>query len=266
MRLVTSAALAVASFFIAATVAAEDSNLVPTLVGKPWVVARKPDVGKYAHPKQEPVDFAVWQAADGTWQLWSCIRNTKIGGRGHVLHRWEGQSLTDTNWKAMGIAMTAAPELGEDAGGLQAPFVLKHNGEYLMFYGDWNRICLATSKDGKQFTRKLNSKGDPSLFADDETFINCRDPMVLRIGDLWYCYYCVSHAGHKGKIYCRTSPDLKNWGEPKKVTSGSECPFVVRRTPDDYYIFRTHHYAEKPVMRVVGRRVRLILESMTTVV
>ncbi len=63
---------------LAALAAAQPPVLVPQIDGDWRVVARQPDLGPYTTPKQQPVDFAVWQAADGTWQLWSCIR----GGQG----------------------------------------------------------------------------------------------------------------------------------------------------------------------------------------
>jgi hypothetical protein len=78
--------------------------LIPRLDGTPWTIAGDPDLGEFTSPKQQPVDFAVWPAADGTWQLWSCIRATKFGGTGRLFHRWEGKQLTGPNWKPMGIA------------------------------------------------------------------------------------------------------------------------------------------------------------------
>ncbi len=43
---------------------------------------RKPDGPHIRHRKAGiPVDFAVWQVADGTWQMWSCFRKTTAGGR-----------------------------------------------------------------------------------------------------------------------------------------------------------------------------------------
>ena len=41
--------------------------LIPQIVGEWWQVAGNPMDHKYATPRQEPIDFAVWQAADGTW-------------------------------------------------------------------------------------------------------------------------------------------------------------------------------------------------------
>src|SRR2546422_252510 len=98
-----------------------DPPLAPVIQGEWWTVAGDPDLGSYTDPKQQPVDFAIWQAADGTWQLWSCIRGTKCGGKTRLFYRWEGKSLREANWKPMGVAMEAKPELGETLRGLQAP-------------------------------------------------------------------------------------------------------------------------------------------------
>lgn len=84
---------------------AAEPILVPEIAGEWWQVAGQPDLGRLTGDKQEPVDFAVWQARDGTWQLWSCIRKTKETGTGRLLHGWEGAQLTDPNWQPRGIQM-----------------------------------------------------------------------------------------------------------------------------------------------------------------
>ena len=201
-------------FLIAPLSAAEP--LVPVIDGAWWTVAGNPDLGEFTSLKQEPVDFGVWQAADGTWQLWSCIRNTKCGGKSRLFYGWEGKNLSDTNWMPKGIVMQADPALGEAKGGLQAPYVFRENGIDYMFYGDWNRICLATSRDGKNFERYKNERGQPDVFTGP--YGNTRDAMVLKIGALYFCYY----TGHQAKTapapiaaaFCRTSADLLHWSEP----------------------------------------------------
>jgi hypothetical protein len=228
--------------------------LVPQIDGEWWQVAGNPELGEYQTPEQEPVDFAVWQAADGTWQLWSCIRKTGCGGHTRLFYRWEGQRLTDEHWKPMGIAMQAEQELGEALGGLQAPHVIKIQRTYYMFYGDWNRICLAKSSDGKHFERVLNKKGQSDLFSGP--YGNTRDPMVLKSGTSFYCYYTGHTETEKYKcaVFCRTSPDLTSWGESVIVSAGgaaahetpwwganSECPFVVEME-GLYYLFRNQRY------------------------
>jgi len=231
--------------------------LRPEIDGNWWQVAGNPDLGKYTSAKQQPVDFAVWQAADGTWQLWSCIRNTRCGGHTRLFYRWEGKKLTDTNFQPMGIAMEADPNYGEQPGGLQAPYVIKVGNTYYMFYGDWQRICVAKSEDGKNFTRVLKEKGEPDLF--EGPYNNTRDPMVLESNGLYYCYYTGhlskdSEAKHKAAVFCRTSNDLRRWGEPVTVCAGGtpstqtawfggdcECPFVVE-IDGLYYLFRNQRY------------------------
>ncbi len=94
---------------------------LPRIEGPWWTVAGNPDLGELNSPKQQVVDFAVWQAADGTWQLWACIRQTKCAGKTRLFYRWEGKRLTDPDWTPGGIALQADPKYGETAGGLQAP-------------------------------------------------------------------------------------------------------------------------------------------------
>lgn len=232
---------------------------IPVLDG-PWrMVATQPDVGALATPKQQAVDFAIWQAADGTWQIWSCIRNTLAGGDGgktRLFHRWEGQSLDDPAWRAMGVAMEADPTLGERPGGLQAPYVFKRAGTYHMFYGCWDEIARATSPDGKTFTRVVRD-GRSGLFREPGDDANTRDPMIIEIDGVFYCYY-VASPGDRGAIYVRTSRDLDNWSESKIVCAGgtpgdgpwsAECPFVVRRG-DDYYLLRTQKYGRNALTHV----------------
>jgi hypothetical protein len=221
---------------------------IPVLDGNWWQIAGNPDLGELTSEKQQPVDFGIWKAADGTWQLWSCIRHTKEIGHTRLFHRWEGDSLTQKNWKPLGIAMRADTTLGESPGGMQAPYVFHFRNKYLMFYGDWNRICLAESEDGILFSRVIRH-GSPALFGDPEE-TNTRDAMVLNINNKWYCYY-TAHPDNDGAIYVRTSNDLYNWSDSKRVSHGgspgsgklwlAECPHVVVRQ-GKYYLFRTYSY------------------------
>jgi hypothetical protein len=229
---------------------AEEAVKQPHLVGEWWQVAGEPDLGELTTPKQQPVDFGMWQAADGTWQLWSCIRGTKEPGKTRLFHRWEGAKLTDKDWKPMGITMHADPAKGETLGGLQAPFVFRDSGKFVMFYGGWDDICSAESTDGKTFERRLNGEGKAALLGKMPG--NPRDPMVLRVGDKWHLYY-TAHPENHGADYCRTSTDLKTWSEPKMVAKGgvagngassAECPFVVEPEPGKFYLFRTQHYVK----------------------
>jgi hypothetical protein len=238
----------------------------PRIVGDWWTVASDPDLEQYTDPKQQPVDFAIWQAADGSWQLWSCIRNTRCGGNTRLFYRWENKSLTNANWKPVGIALQAKADYGETPGGLQAPHVVRIEGLYHMFYGDWERICVATSVNGKDFARRLalapgaapgNPPSDPSILGE-ERGSNTRDPMAIQIDGLWHCYY-TAFPKQQGAVYCRTSKDTRKWSDSKIVAFGgeagagpfsAECPFVVELSTREFYLFRTQKYGYDAITRV----------------
>ncbi len=237
--------------------------LMPRVAG-PWItIARNPDLGPLNGPPaenpkhpQEPVDFAIWQAADGSWQLWSCIRNTKCGGNTRLFYRWEGQRLTDPAWKPMGIAGQADLNYETRIGGLQAPYVVRIDGLYHMIYGDWDYLMITRSRDGKSFERWLYPNGKPAMFTEGPD-VNTRDPMLIRIGDLWHCYY-TAYPNRVGAVFCRTSKDLRNWSESKVVARGGltgtspyscECPHVVK-IDEWFYLFRTQRYSGPPTTSV----------------
>ncbi len=226
----------------------------PLITSEFWRITAQPDLGSYTTDRQEPVDFAVWQAADGQWQLWSCIRHTGCGGKTRLFYRWEGPDIAAPDWEPMGIAMEADPKYGETPGGLQAPHVLRHDDRFLMIYGDWERVCLAEGADGKSFTRILHRDEQPDLFTGP--YGNTRDPMLLDVDGTYYCYYC----GHEKEarpqcaVFCRTSRDLTSWSDPVVVSAGGapesstdwyggdcECPFVVR-VGDRFCLFRNQVY------------------------
>jgi hypothetical protein len=236
--------------------------LVPQIDGDFWQVAGDPDLGKYTTPKQQPVDFGIWQAVDGTWQLWSCIRGTAAPGKTRLFYRWQAKSLTDKNWTSMGIAMMADPNFGETEGGLQAPFVFKENSVYYMFYGTWEHIALATSMDGKTFARQLTREGVSGMFGE-EAGSNTRDPIVLKIGPLYYCYY-TGYPNRHGADFVRTSKDKIHWSASRRVAYGgsqgdgpysAECPFVYHHAASGYYyLLRNQFYGAKAQFAVYRSR------------
>jgi len=240
--------------------------LMPRIDGDWWQVAGNPDLGELNGPAgkapQQPVDFSIWQAADGTWQLWSCIRHTKCGGYTRLFYGWEGQKLTDTDWKPLGIKMNADVDYETNVGGLQAPHTILIDGVYHMIYGDWDWIAMQRSKNGKTFERWLYEDRTPAIgmFTEGEG-CNTRDPMAIKIGDTWHVYYTAYpeiNGRRVGAVFCRTSKDLRNWSESTVVARGgmtgtgpssSECPHVVS-IGGYYYLFRTQRYAGPPTTSV----------------
>ncbi|CAN5451823.1 hypothetical protein BH23VER1_BH23VER1_04080 [soil metagenome] len=221
----------------------------PIIDGGWWRIASNPDLGEWTSEEQEPVDFGVWQAADGSWQLWSCIRKTKHPGRTRVFYGWEGRDLRrDEEWKPTGIKFTGDGTVGETVGGMQAPYVIRVAGEYRMYYGDYRHICLALSADGKTFHKELTN-GLAGLFGEGPGGL-ARDPMLMKIGPRWYCYYS-AHPDGKHGIWLRTSDDLARFSDPRRVMAGGqaggnwwnfECPHVVH-VCGAFYLFHTQNYA-----------------------
>jgi len=162
--------------------------------------------------------------------------------------------LTQEHWTPKGVAMEAETDLGETEGGLQAPHVIKEDGAYCMFYGDFVRICLARSRDGKSFERVLGRNGQPDLFSGP--YRGSRDAMVLKIHGVYHCYYTGhrEHARPEAAVFCRTSSDLHDWSDSVVVSCGGaanghkswfggdcECPFVVERN-GRFCLFRNQRY------------------------
>jgi hypothetical protein len=238
--------------FAGVAAAVPKTALAPRIDGPWWQVAGNPMDHKYATPRQEPVDFAVWQAADGSWQLWSCIRGTTAGGQGgrtRFFYRWEGKQLTDPNWRPMGIAMEADASLGETPGGLQAPHVVRLGDTWHLFYGDWVNICHATSQDGKTFTRVVGPDGKTGMFSEGPN-VNTRDIMLLPHAGKWYGYY-TCHPSNQGMDCLRTTCDFQTWSDSTVVAFGgqattgpwsAECPHIVKLGDSGFYLFRTQSY------------------------
>ena len=220
--------------------------LISKVDGEWWTISGNPDLGNYTNGEQVPVDFGIWQAADGMWQLWSCINHTKCSGDTRLFYRWQSETIENVDWQPMGIAMMAVSVYGERAGGLQSPYVIKHNDKYYMFYGTWDYISLAMSDDGKTFERHQDEDGYSRVVAEKNAS-NIRDPMVLKVQDTFYMYYTAVIAD-KAAIYCRTSSALHQWGPSTIVSSGgvpgngsssADSPFVLHKD-GLYFLYRTH--------------------------
>lgn len=247
--------LLVVTSFVGAAFLSAEPVMVPKIKGDWWTIATQPDLGPHTSPRQQPVDFAIWQAADGTWQLWSCIRYTGDPDNTRLLYRWEGTQLTDTNWTPKGIAQRADPSEGEYPGRIGAPFVVREDDRYVMVYHSAG-FHAQTSEDGKTFTRWRRPGDDPRLFAAREGTYG-RDIMLVRINDRWHGYYGGSTPDptgqHVASIFVRVAQEeslFGPWGEQFVVNSeglagssgyNAECPWVIERH-GWYYLFRTEIY------------------------
>jgi len=211
-----------------------------------WRICEMPDLGELNGPdpaRQHIVDHSFIQADNRTWQLWACMRGTKIG---RLLYGWKGESLEKGPWKPKGVVARAQAEYGEQTGpeSIQAPYFLKIENMYYCFYNTAG-IRLMTSTDGVNYKRKLDDTGNNILYKDGG-----RDVMVMPDGDTYYAYSTVSTVARDGWKYgfviLRASKDLKRWSDYTIVSAGgiagngpvsAESPFVIK-IDGYYYLFR----------------------------
>jgi beta-fructofuranosidase len=190
-------------------------------------------------------DHCFVRGDDGTWHLFGITHTEPMDPMDERQFAHATSSLlTASPWTKRPFALTANPAHGEVL--LWAPYVLRHQGVYYMFYvaGDADhtkfKIHVATSPDLEHWTRHAANP----LIVDG---YDARDPFVTRIGERWVLYYTANSEPSGGRhiVAYRTSDDLLKWGarqtaftdqESGTFGGGTESPFVVRRGKF-YYLF-----------------------------
>ncbi len=212
------------------------AQMVPRLDGS-WIqLLGRPQLEKWHSPEAEPVDFAIFRADDGSWQLISCIRKTTHPGSGRLLYRWSSPELNREGWKPEGIFLSSRSEWNHAEGRLQAPFHVKDEGMHYLFYN--SRGChLMTSKKGIVF--------EP--YGSQAIFPMGRDVCILddreRSGK-WIAYYTspekgINPATGDHTIRARTASRLEGpWSD-----TAFETPPIT--PPPDGYKFV---FAESPLV------------------
>ncbi|MHC4714047.1 MAG: hypothetical protein ACYTAN_12380 [Planctomycetota bacterium] len=224
-----------------------------------------------------PVDHHLFRGPDGVWHLWGCVRETAVG---RILYRWESLEITQSPWRPTGEIIRCDRSAGEsikDWNGrewIQSPYLVFENGTHYMFYGGHStdadeagdplpeglpgrerrgltacQMCLMTSTDGRTWTRHRGEEGFSRVFTGPG---EVRDPCLLKIDDLWHCYYAGFGENDQSMpgFFVRTSRNLVDWSDWKIVHQDlnmaagnwqTECPHVVFRG-GRYYLFRTEDY------------------------
>lgn len=208
---------------------------VPRIDGDWWRIAAPPTLEQWHRPGVETVDFTVYQAQDGTWQLVACLRGTAHPGAGRLFYRWEAGEITARDWRPQGIFRTTSAELGQPAGLLQAPHCVIDRGRWWMFHNADGAYALV-SDDGKGFRQALARDRQPVFFAMG------RDVMMFdnRARDgLWYAFFTDITPGRNlerksNTIAFRTAPDLPGPWSADRTEIGVSTPF---RGPGDPYPF-----------------------------
>jgi beta-fructofuranosidase len=189
-------------------------------------------------------DHAIVHGPDGLWHMFGITHEEPAAPSHEKNFAHATAPSLKGPWTKQPFALAADPAHGEEV--LWAPYVLEHDGLYYMFYcaggaaHERYRIHLAVSRDLWHWERH----GKNPLFTDG---FDARDPMVIRIGELWVMYYAATSAPEGGNhvVAYRISYDLLHWGSrriafthPKSGTWGgpTESPFVVARE-GRYFLF-----------------------------
>lgn len=206
-------------------------------LGGPWIrLVGRPPLEKWASQEAEPVDFTVFQADNGRWQLISCIRHTKHPGGTRLLYRWSSPQLTQEEWRPEGIFLSSKPDWSHAEGKLQAPFHVRDAGKHLLFYNS-RGAHLMTSSDGISFepvgNRAVFPMGRDVCVLDDRGQTN-----------QWIAYYTsfekgINSATRDHTIRARTASELTGpWSD-----NAIEIPPIT--PPPSGYEFV---YAESPLV------------------
>jgi len=107
-------------------------------------------------------------------------------------------------------------------GNLYAPYILKHRGEVLMFFGGQgkdghDRIHLATSIDGADWEQA------GVVFAP-EGVNHVNDPCVVVVDGVLHMFYTLAGSGVTDAIGLATSPDGRTWSDRGAVFLPSPAP------------------------------------------
>ena len=219
---------------------------------------KDPLEGKFAEPGGYVVDHAIIKK-DDLWHL--------IYIRGIAVTNWPEYPLSNfghavskdlKSWKIEKPVLNTRENLF-DSYQVWAPHIIQHDGEYWIFYTGVNdsacqSICIARSEDLYHWERYENNPVHTSLpwgAWDKEKWSDCRDPMVLKEGDTFYCYFTAGRiVPETGKHeYClgiASSQNLLEWKDEGFVRlahtleTPPESPFVVKRN-DEYYLFYTNY-------------------------
>jgi len=175
----------------------------------------------YAPPGGKVADFTIVRLGD-EFHLFHIER--RIGGNcawpGHEIYFGHSSTSDFVSWDCHEPVLLVQPGRW-DGGHVYAPFVFAHDGLFYMFYTGLNscnaqQIGLATSPDLFHWTRHPNNPlicprdFDWAFWSDAEP-CSCRDPHVVRIGELFHLYYTAVTRPGDGCVALATSRNLIDW-------------------------------------------------------
>jgi len=221
-------------------------------------LGKDPFAGKYSEPGGYVVDHALIKRGDVHHLIY--IRGTAVTNWPEYPLFNFGHAVSPDliNWTIKDPVLQCS-EKGWDQYQVWAPYILQWKGLYYMFYTGVNdsacqAICLATSPDLYAWKR---SESNPQITSgpwglwDPNKWSDCRDPVILKDGKTFYCYYTAARMNtengqRENCIGISSSKDLMTWKDEgfirltNSLSTPPESPFVLKRN-DTYYMFYTSY-------------------------
>lgn len=217
---------------------------------------------KYAEPGGYVTDHAIIKK-DGQYHIFY-IRGIAATDWPvyHLYNFGHAVSKDLKDWK-IEKPVLQCPETGPDQFQVWAPYILKRKGVYYMFYAGVNpnicqSVCMATSRD--LYKWKRNEKNPvivPGNWANgaynQDKWSDCRDPMILKDGGKYYCYYTSTRINPETKLQescigISSSGDLLKWKDEgfirleQSLDIPPESPFVVKHKGIYYMIYTNYRH------------------------
>ena len=221
---------------------------------------KDPFAGKYAEPGGYVVDHALIKK-DGLHHLFYIRGIAATNWPEYPLFNFGHAVSSDLkNWEFRQPVLQC-PQTGWDQYQVWAPHIIEHEGTYFMLYTGVNRnvsqaICLATSSDlnsWKRYERNPVISSGPWGLWDPGQWSDCRDPMVFRDGNIFYCYYTAMRKNTdtgqpESCLGISSSIDLFHWKDEgyirleHSLATPPESPFVFRHNGLYYLEYTNYKY------------------------
>lgn len=219
---------------------------------------KDPFEGKFAEPGGYVVDHALIQK-DGLTHLFYIRGIAATNWPEYPLFNFGHSVSSDLrNWEIKKPVLQT-PVTGWDQYQVWAPHIIERKGLYYMFYAGENKnvsqaICLATSTDlydWKRYDKNPVITTGPWGLWDSAKWSDCRDPVILQDGNMYYCYYTAARKNPEtgqpeNCLGISSSADLLSWKDEgfirveNSLTTPPESPFVLKRN-NLYYLFYTSY-------------------------
>jgi predicted GH43/DUF377 family glycosyl hydrolase len=161
----------------------------------------------FSEPPQNVMDHCVVQE-NGVYHLFY-LRGNPAVNIGHA-------TTTDfVHWQTLDPVVPA----GNWDTRVWAPFLVEHNGAWLMYYTGVNTMAaqqsgIALSTNLDQWFKLPSPVYSPSpswAVWSSSQFSHGRDPHVIEVNGVYYMFVTAQHQWYKGAVGCAMSTDLVNW-------------------------------------------------------